>query len=344
MATPFKPEESCSLLKKAGYKVIPTGLKHGTMTILLPSNRHIELTTFRQDIETDGRHAIVSFTQNMYLDAKRRDLTINALYMDKNGQIYDFFHGISDLKRKKIRFIGNAQDRILEDSLRILRFFRFWGQFGKKNIPLKTLKTCQKLAPLLETLSKERKTEELFKILCLPDAPFILRFMDKYHILNYLLHIQPKAIAHLYHFIQLEKKYKKTFSPISKLALITDSYENLMLSNAQKKEFNSLRKVILSNFSTYSHRQKIAYLYSKETAETAFYMQYASAKRFLSTPLAREWQKMKVPLFPITAQDLIEMGIPPGPQVGKKLKEAEEIWFQLNYTPKKELVLNKLKR
>ena len=346
MATPLCPEQSIDLLTKAGYRILPTGLKHGTITILMPNRSSVELTTFRKDTETDGRHAQVSFTQDMKQDALRRDFTINALYMDRNGTVYDFFHGLTDLKKHRIRFIGAPVDRIQEDALRILRFFRFWGRFGGKKPPLTALKACQKTAFLLDRLSAERKRDELFQILTLPNAPHILHFMNRYGILRHV--ISPAAdFKDLFHFMRLEKKQNSSFGVLPRLLLCLKTPEQipeLALSNAQKKELTALHRALHMDLSTYRLRRRAAYLLSPQTVATAFYIRQARQKQLLSRSMARELNRLTAPVFPVTAADLMQTGIPAGPLLGQKQKEAERIWIEMNFPDKKELVLKALKR
>lgn len=346
MATPLCPELSIDLLTKAGYRTLLTGLKHGTITILMPDGLSIELTTFRQDVETDGRHARVAFAEDMKQDALRRDFTINALYMDRNGTVYDFFHGLADLKKHRIRFIGAPVDRIQEDALRILRFFRFWGRFGEKKPPLVALKACGEMAHLLDRLSAERKRDELFKILALPNAPHILHFMNRYGILQHV--ISPTTdFKDLFHFMQLEKKQNGSFGVLPRLLLCLKTPEQipeLALSNAQKKELTALHRALHMDLSTYKARRQAAYLLSPQTVETAFYIRQARCKQLLSRSMVCELNQLTAPVFPITASDLMQSGIPAGPLLGQKQKEAERIWMEMNFPDKKELVLKTLKR
>lgn len=346
MATPLHPEQSMDLLTKAGYRIIPTGLKHGTITILMPDGLLIELTTFRRDVETDGRHARVAFEEDMKQDALRRDFTINALYMDRTGTVYDFCHGLTDLKKHRIRFIGSPTDRIAEDALRILRFFRFWGRFGGKKPPLAALKACQKTAFLLDRLSAERKRDELFKILALPNAPHILHFMNRYGVLQHVL-TPASEFKTLFHFMRLEKKQNQSFGVLPRLLLCLKTPEQLpelSLSNAMKKELTAIRRALDMDLSTYRLRRQAAYILSPQTVATAFYIRQARRKRFLSRSIARELNRLTAPVFPITASDLMQLGIPAGPLLGQKQKEAERIWMEMNFPDKKELVLKALKR
>ncbi len=176
IATPHTPEIVMKLAKKAGFTVIPTGLQHGTVTCV--GKQVYEVTTLRIDVKTDGRHAVVKFLDSWKLDAERRDLTINALYVDAEGKIYDYTNGQSDLKNQIIRFIGNPSKRIQEDYLRILRYFRFFAHYGKQ-VDAKSLQACRAHYNGLQNIAKERCTHELLKLLKADNPIFALQMMNE---------------------------------------------------------------------------------------------------------------------------------------------------------------------
>ncbi len=192
MAVPFSPEEVKERLKPY-FPVIPTGVKYGTQTVLLDccGFEKVEVTTLRKDLETDGRHAIVAFTDDWKEDAARRDLTINALYADFDGTVFDYFNGIEDLKNGVVRFIGNAEDRIREDYLRILRYFRFYARFGKCPPDEEALDACRKGMEGLAKLSTERLKKEFFGILELKDAAKALYPAQKAGLFDFLFPVAP---------------------------------------------------------------------------------------------------------------------------------------------------------
>lgn len=164
IATTVLPQQVVKILSDQNIKVIPTGIKHGTVTAII--DKHIlEITTLRKDIECFGRHAIVAFTNNWREDAARRDFTVNAMSMDLEGNIYDYFNGMEDLRNNLIRFVGIADERIREDYLRILRYFRFYSYFGGNNVDQESLKAAFKHAPQMATLSGERIRQEILKIM-----------------------------------------------------------------------------------------------------------------------------------------------------------------------------------
>jgi poly(A) polymerase len=191
IATPDRPETVTALLERAGIKAVPTGLAHGTVTAVA-DGRPFEVTTLRRDLETDGRHAKVEFTDDWLADASRRDLTFNALSLRPSGELFDPFDGLADLQAGRVRFVGEPRARIEEDVLRLLRFFRFYAHFGKPPPDEAALAACTALAPKLPDLSGERVQAELFKLLAAPDPAPVLALMRDRDVLKHLL---PEATA-----------------------------------------------------------------------------------------------------------------------------------------------------
>ena len=183
MATPLTPDEVLTCLKKNGIPYLDIGRIFGTIVAKV-NGTPFEITTLRKDIETDGRHAVVGFTKSWATDARRRDFTINALYADTNGKIYDYTGGLKDLKKRHLRFIGSPQKRMEEDYLRLLRYFRFWARMGERVIDVRVQKALPALIQKLGQLSVERRREELFKIITGPRAKTTLNLMRRLGVLN----------------------------------------------------------------------------------------------------------------------------------------------------------------
>jgi len=186
LATPDLPEKVIALLVQAGIRAIPTGIDHGTITAVI-DEKSFEITTLRIDLKTDGRRALIGFTDNWVIDAKRRDFTFNSLSASIDGDVYDPTSGLWDLAHGQVRFIGNAHDRIAEDYLRILRYFRFYGTLGRPPIDSEALAAIRHYAKNLSELSGERIRNELFKILCVPDPAEILIKMRGSDVLDKIL-------------------------------------------------------------------------------------------------------------------------------------------------------------
>ena len=185
-ASPLTPDEVMARLTAAGIRHVPTGLDHGTVTAVLPGGP-VEITTLRKDVSTDGRRATVAFSDDWREDAARRDFTINALYADpQTGEIFDWFDGLADLEARRVRFIGGARERICEDHLRILRYYRFHARFGA-TIDKEAEKACVELAPMLKGLSRERVGWELLALLALPDPVDTVRRMHESGVLDVVL-------------------------------------------------------------------------------------------------------------------------------------------------------------
>ena len=201
IATDATPEAVSNLAQSAGFKVVPTGVEHGTVTVVAEGRPH-EVTTFRRDVETDGRRAVVAFSDRIEEDAERRDFTMNALYADRQGRVIDPLDGLPDLQARRVRFVGDAETRIREDYLRILRFFRFHAAYGDPAGGLDTegLAACAALAAGLETISKERITAELRKLLAARDpAPSIAAMAQSGILIRILPGADPRALAPLVH-------------------------------------------------------------------------------------------------------------------------------------------------
>ncbi|MEE8534186.1 MAG: CCA tRNA nucleotidyltransferase, partial [Alphaproteobacteria bacterium] len=186
IATPDPPETVTRLLEAAGIRVVPTGIAHGTVTAVI-RHRHFEITTLRRDVETYGRRAKVAFTDDWTADAARRDFTINALFCDPDGTLYDPFGGIDDLDAGRVRFVGDAVKRIKEDVLRLLRFFRFYAHYGRPPPDAEALAACRAMARALPGLSGERVSAELLRLLAAPDPAAVLALMIEAEVLAFVL-------------------------------------------------------------------------------------------------------------------------------------------------------------
>src|SRR5438874_6231915 len=178
LATPSRPEEVAAALDKAGIKAVPTGIAHGTVTAVVPP-RHYEITTLRRDVETDGRHARVAFDADWAEDAARRDFTINAIYLDPDGTLHDPVGGLADLAAGRVRFVGEPATRIAEDVLRVLRYYRFEARFGIGTGDAQARAACRAAVPLLPRLSAERVSQELLRLMAVPDPLPALRMMEE---------------------------------------------------------------------------------------------------------------------------------------------------------------------
>ena len=331
LATPMPAAQGLSLLKQHGYTVIPTGMEHGTFTLVI--NKHpYEITTLRRDVATDGRRATISHTENWEEDAARRDFTINALYMDFEGTLYDYVEGLLDLKAGVIRFIGNAEDRIREDYLRILRFFRFHERFSKQPISPHLKLTFTAFSPYLKMLSAERITQEFFLLLA-SKAPYKeLTIMDECQILSQFL--AAYNLENLERALETEHQVTAPPSFLRRFAALNCSHHTLRLSNKEKNYLTVITKLQQA-----IHQEPLPYLAYR------FGLSNLLDVCLLNNDIEcwHYLQSLIIPPFPLDGHDLIALGITKGPALGKVLHHAERLWCDSTYTLTKTQLLDKIR-
>ncbi|WP_338453528.1 CCA tRNA nucleotidyltransferase [Candidatus Bealeia paramacronuclearis] len=333
------PEEVMGLLDEAGIPHVPTGLSHGTITAVL-KKRPYQITSLRTDIKTFGRHAEVAFTEDWIQDASRRDFTINALYADLEGTIYDPFGGIEDLHNHHVKFIGNPTKRIEEDYLRILRFFRFSAFYGKGNLDSEGLAACTRLAPQIRILAKERITQEFLKLMKTPFVFPVLKTLQGSRILGVFLETTIDFEG-LQKMLEFERSLSFGPDPFLRLALSqiqsTVLFSSLRLSNKEQ-----LRYKKLENFQpiTAQNLSESLYRWGTETVRDWVILQASKGGEFDSSwlQIIQSWTR---PLFPLKGEDLMQRGIK-GPALGNILHETEEWWISENFKPSYEACLNRL--
>lgn len=330
IATELSPNDVLKRLNQAKIRTMTAGIEHGTVMAIV-NHKPYEITTLRTDTQTDGRHAKVAFTDSYEQDAKRRDFTINALYMDKDGKIYDYVGGQTDLKNKLVRFIGNAKTRVQEDYLRILRYFRFWGKMGCGLTDTEALEACSKYADKLTLISDERKKYEFFAILSLPECDKILALM---HDAGVLHHILPTAnIPALSALLSVSP----SIGIEEKLAVLTQNAPiNLILSKGQKKLLSAFNQYITLTSDLMQERLQ---LFHMGIRVYHFHIYRALADGHITRSLADTLLALTVPTFPLRGQDFINLGYPANSNIKKYLQTAEQVWAQNNFSENKELVL-----
>ena len=366
IATQELPARVIQLLNQEGIKAVPTGIEHGTVMAVVQC-KTFEITTLRRDIRTDGRHAIVEFTEDWEQDAARRDFTVNALSVDLEGNLFDYFNGTQDLESQILRFVGHAPDRIKEDQLRILRYFRIIGTLGLNIGDQKELDACIDQASALKRLSGERIRSELFKILSSKMKNNIIPIMYENGILNLILPYVTSP-ARLQELSQIEDYTQNTKQimpdPIRRLSSLIEAdasgvaevTDALKLS---KNEHNRLTNIktntvaIFWNMPNHKLQSAIFKLGNTTVIDLALHnwanMLISSPKsrkeiedgwlQIISTTQEKESQEL---LLPVKGQDVLDLGIPPSHQISQLLKQVEEWWLKNSCTPDRKACLRKM--
>ncbi|MBA3668285.1 MAG: CCA tRNA nucleotidyltransferase [Sphingomonas sp.] len=326
LATTFSPDDVVARLEAAGIKAVPTGIEHGTVTAVA-SATVVEVTTLRADLATDGRRATVAFTDDWECDAARRDFTINALYADPfSGELFDYFGGLGDLKARTVRFIGEPLQRIAEDHLRILRYFRFHAGYGHGNPDPAALDACTARANDLMALSRERIADELLKLLALPDPTLTVRLMIERGIFAPVLPeiSDPARLASL---VEAERAARIAPDPLRRLAALLPAdppqaekiAARLKLSNKAKK-----RLALAADPSLGRNPKSLAYRIGPPSA----------ADRLLLAGQPSEAASIATwtpPRLPLTGGQLIARGVPQGPEVARILRAIEDAWEEAGF-------------
>lgn len=330
LATKLHPDEVTRRLESAGIKAIPTGIDHGTITAVADT-KNFEITTYRRDVATDGRRAVVAFADDYHEDAQRRDFTINALYANvESGEILDSVGGLDDLNTRHIRFIGSAAERIAEDHLRILRYFRFLARFGEQGVDKEAIAACRKGASSLKSLSRERVADELLKLLATHDPRFAIEQMLKAGIFpNILAEIDSNIESLMHHLVEREQAHeiapssiRRLFALLPKDAQIAEKItKKLRLSKKLQRALIDRNRAAAPDAETIT---TIAYHRGEEAArDIALIFAAPNDIRDCLNALGN-WQK---PIFPIKGGDLIAMGLKAGPIVAKTLAQVEQVWI-----------------
>lgn len=327
ITTSAHPETVSNLAKKAGFNAIPTGIEHGTVTVVANGEPY-EITTLRRDVATDGRRAVVTFADTIEEDARRRDFTMNALYALPNGTVVDPLDGLPDLYSRHLRFIEDADQRIKEDYLRILRFFRFHAWYGRDGIDADGLAACAANVDGLDSLSKERIGSEILKLLSAPNPAPALSSMA---MTGALMRVLPGAMADpLSVLIHIEEEAGLQPDPIRRLAVIggEDAQNNLRLSKSQARQLERLNDHD-TNTETFAYRN------GEIAAIDRLAIQAASLGQPMGDTKAAKHAARQV--FPVKAVDL--MPSYQGAALGSALRKAEARWIASGFTLTKDDLL-----
>ena len=328
VATRLRPDEVVRRLESAGIKAVPTGLEHGTVTAV-SGGQPVEVTTLRRDVSTDGRRATVAFTDDWEEDAARRDFTINALSADpESGQIFDYFGGVDDLRARRVRFIGDPLQRIAEDHLRILRFFRFHARFGAGEPDPAALEACTERANDLMALSRERIADELLKILAMPEPAATIGIMLQRGILAPVIpEIDPERLCDLEALIGAEKAADVAPDALRRLASLLPREPDvagqvaarLKLSNKARKRLTAAASPSLD-----ASPQALAYRLGTQAAVDRLLL----ASRPAEAKAIAGWAP---PRLGVGGGALIARGLPEGPIVARTLRQIEDRWVEAGF-------------
>jgi poly(A) polymerase len=343
VATTARPAEVIRRAEAAGFKAVPTGIDHGTVTIVI-DGRPFEVTTLREDVETFGRKANVRFGRDWRSDAERRDFTINAFSVSADGTVHDYVGGLADLASRRVRFIGKAATRIAEDYLRILRFFRFHAAYGEGPPHPAGLHAAIVAREGLERLSRERIRMELMKLLVAPRAVPTLAVMAEVGVLGRVLGGVP-LLASMSNLVKLETALELTTDPVRRLGalgvqVVEDAerlVQRLRLSNAEHARLTAMAdgwwriapamveqggRALLYRLGPARFTDRVLLAWARSAAGTA-----DSAWHELAT-LPQRWT---APTFPLKAAHFVKRGVPKGPRLGAALRAAEEAWIAAGF-------------
>lgn len=343
VATPLTPDEVAARAKAAGFNIHEIGIEHGTL-LVTKDKKEFEVTTLRRDVTTDGRRATVAFSKDWTEDAQRRDFTMNALYADASGQVFDYTNGIADLKAQRVRFIGDAGKRIAEDYLRILRLFRFHALYGKGEIDADGLRACSAAKDQIKTLSGERIQSEMLKLMAADGPVPVFRTMAASGVLAEVL----PGPLNFDRFQRLcDNDGDQFLAPDSLLrlgAILTDVEqargiaERWRLSNNDRNRLITMLSASVKVVSYMSIREvrRALYRHGADSFKDWARLRWAEDPKPSNAiqwralgALADSWQR---PEFPVTGTQVMAAGVPQGPLVGQVLGEVEDWWIDSDFT------------
>lgn len=361
VATDAEPGTVLELLGAAMIRAVPTGIEHGTVTAV-PATRSFEITTLRRDVATDGRRAEVQFTKDWVEDASRRDFTFNALSADQDGKVYDYFGGLEDLKDGRIRFIGDALERVAEDYLRVLRYFRFYAHYAKTEPDPDSFAACRAVATHVENLSGERIWAELSRTLITHNPGSVFQMMEDIGLLRLLFPVG-RSVKRLEALAALEEMVLFDPEPIRRLAALIQPNRSeasqiatrLRLTRDDTHRLDDLsasRGESSAGMAELSLRRAL-YTLGRDQFRDLILLDWADQITMNATEAAQSVQGWKdtwdtaslwePPEFPLVGEDVLEMGVEEGPRVGELLESIEEWWVEQAFRPDREACMDRLR-
>lgn len=357
LATDALPEAVVPALEAAGIKAVPTGLKHGTVTAV-SNHRPFEITTLRHDVETDGRHATVAFTDDWEADAARRDFTINALSLSRDGTLHDPFRGEQDLRDGVVRFVGDPQQRIEEDVLRLLRFFRFHAYYAAGDFDAPSLAACRALASRVPRLSVERVWSEMKKLLAAPHPAPVVRTMAEIGALVSVLP-DPVGVDRLDRLVKVENTAASRWPDVSADAIrrtgallppggtsAAEAARHLKVSTAERKRLVAIAEGVSAppDMKSVPALRRLRHRLPRETMVDLALVLWAECGEEESAAAAIEvalnWTP---PAFPLSGQDVTALGVKSGPDIGRLLASVEDWWIAEDFVPDRDVCLAQLR-
>ncbi len=340
LATDLSPDELVEACEEKGLKTIPIGLKFAKTGVVI-HNRILEVSSLYKP--TSSGISDFSFTDDWNADASNRDLTINAVYADEKGNVFDYYNGIEDLEQGIVRFIGRAGDKIKEEPIRIMRFFRFYSIFGKKDPDLKALKACVENKDLLKTVAVEQIREEFFKLLLTPRASQVLQIMKENDILDFLLpsHLNPDALQKLDKLVYVNELKA---DPMRRLFVLLEPDVSLAENLAIRLHLSKEEKNRLVSFAKFSfdslqfhhlpYLKKVIFSHGKEFTKDKILFALVSQNEteFDIKNLFRQIDEFNVPTFPLNGKDLIEMGMVDCSHIKEILAGLKNVWIESDFS------------
>jgi poly(A) polymerase len=337
LATTLPPLEVMARLQKARIRAVPTGITHGTVTAVF-KDRVVEVTTLRHDVKTFGRRAEVAFHADWREDANRRDFTINALFLSLDGIIHDYFGGIADLKRGKVRFIGDPKQRIGEDALRILRFFRFHAWYGTGSLDRIGYAACEANLHLLDILSAERVRDETLKLLASPNPVPAVMAMGRIGIFKRLFAAKAVDFGALKALVARETALGAP-DALRRLAVLfpmgpghlSALGRNLKLSNRELARLLNMKETRIHLPLAERDLRKAVYLVGRDALKDQLILNTKAGGAATLKRTLKKITALKLPVFPVGGDDLKARGVPPGPGMGDLLDLLEKRWVASDF-------------
>ena len=347
IATAHPPETAAARLEEAGLKVVPTGIDHGTITAVA-DGRPFEITTLRKDVETFGRRAVVAFTHDWAEDAARRDFRLNAIYCRPDGTLFDPFNGAADAQAGRIVFIGAPRERIAEDHLRILRFYRFIAWYGR-GVDREGHAACAEMAETLNALSVERVWKELKRLLAAPDPAEALAAMQEGHVLDALI---PARLDFrlLLSLINRDRGESRAPDPLLRMTALAGGDEAAMTAlcehmKASKAEAKTVRALCAAHADAVepdagrTALSRAVYAHGAQAVCGALRLAEAAGRGEADAALAFVGG-LEPPVFPLKGRDLIAAGFARGPELGALLERLERAWVDSGFTLDRQALLD----